>query len=137
MGNRAVITTAPYGDGNLGIYLHWNGGRASVEGFLQAAQVLGINLSVQPLGFARFGQMVGNWFGGTLSLGIDVCSRLDADNQDNGVYVVDPVSLAIVNRLFNDGREEVDAEKTAAIRAEVVDKNRQFFLPRTAERRAA
>lgn len=137
MGNRAVITAAPYGAGNLGIYLHWNGGRASVEGFLQAAKDLGINFSVNPCGMARFGQMVGNWFGGNLSLGVDICRRLDCDNWDNGVYIVDPVTLAIVDRLFVRGQEEVDPEKTAAIRADVVEKNRQFFLPETVERRAA
>jgi hypothetical protein len=41
MGNRALLTfstepTAP------AIYLHWNGGRASVLGFLKAARQLGI-----------------------------------------------------------------------------------------------
>lgn len=39
MGNRAVITTskAPDVSGakDLGIYLHWNGGRDSVEAFLK------------------------------------------------------------------------------------------------------
>jgi len=41
MGNRAVITTAPYSTSNVGIYVHWNGGRASVEGFLKACRELG------------------------------------------------------------------------------------------------
>ena len=31
MGNRAIITTK---DCDLSLYLHWNGGRDSVEGFL-------------------------------------------------------------------------------------------------------
>ena len=36
MGNRAVITTKENFENNgIGIYLHWNGGRDSVEGFLE------------------------------------------------------------------------------------------------------
>ena len=35
MGNRAVITTP---DKKIGVYLHWNGGRDSVEGFLQTCK---------------------------------------------------------------------------------------------------
>ena len=31
MGNRAVITTE---DKQLGVYVHWNGGRSSIEAFL-------------------------------------------------------------------------------------------------------
>jgi len=41
MGNRAVITFATYTNAPA-IYLHWNGGRASVEGFLSAARQLGL-----------------------------------------------------------------------------------------------
>ncbi len=32
MGNRATITAAPFDRKNVAIYVHWNGGRASVEG---------------------------------------------------------------------------------------------------------
>lgn len=36
MGNRAVITTLQnYNNNGIGVYLHWNGGRDSVEGFLE------------------------------------------------------------------------------------------------------
>lgn len=37
MGNRAVITTEENFEKNsgLGVYLHWNGGRDSVQGFLE------------------------------------------------------------------------------------------------------
>ena len=38
MGNRAVITTP---DKKIGVYLHWNGGRDSVEGFLQTCKKYG------------------------------------------------------------------------------------------------
>ena len=39
MGNRAVITASlsndPQTSNDIGIYLHWNGGRDSVEAFLE------------------------------------------------------------------------------------------------------
>ena len=48
--------------------------------------------------------MVGNYFGGELSLGIDVCSRLDCDNWDNGVYIVK--GWEIVRRKFAPTQEQ-------------------------------
>ena len=37
MGNRAIITTQKDFDNNgIGVYLHWNGGRDSVQAFLTA-----------------------------------------------------------------------------------------------------
>ena len=41
MGNRAVITTKPELT-EVGMYLHWNGGRASVEAFLAYCKTLSI-----------------------------------------------------------------------------------------------
>jgi hypothetical protein len=92
MGNRAVITLDqnPTLD-SLGIYLHWNGGPESVLAFAQAAHDLG---ALGRLGehndypLARLVQVIGNFFGGTLSLGVDKIGRLDHDNGDNGLFVV-------------------------------------------------
>ena len=45
MGNRAVIAFEQNGKqdkNSVGIYLHWNGGRDSVEGFLQTAKDYGV-----------------------------------------------------------------------------------------------
>lgn len=41
MGNRATITTAPFNRENACIYVHWNGGRASIAGLCNAAKELG------------------------------------------------------------------------------------------------
>jgi hypothetical protein len=38
MGNRAVITTE---DKQLGVYVHWNGGRDSIEAFLLYCKIKG------------------------------------------------------------------------------------------------
>ena len=45
MGNRAVITTSKSTDiknsTDIGIYLHWNGGRDSVQAFLKYCELKG------------------------------------------------------------------------------------------------
>jgi len=91
MGNRAVIAfvddKGKQDKNSVGIYLHWNGGRDSVEGFLQAAKDYGIRSG--SYGVARLTQIICNSFPGTLSVGVGVVKKLDCDNYDNGVYWVD------------------------------------------------
>tara|TARA_B100000287_G_scaffold9266_2_gene9152 strand:- start:460 stop:873 length:414 start_codon:yes stop_codon:yes gene_type:complete len=101
MGNRAVISFQDSSENTLdtsqvGIYLHWNGGLESIEAFCEAASALGVD---EP---ARFIQMIGNWFGGNSSLYVDVISRLDYDNGDNGTYVISKASgkWKVVQRFF-------------------------------------
>lgn len=90
MGNRAVITTAPYSEDNIGIYVHWNGGQESVEGFLNAARELEYRDPTSDLeyGMARLTQIIGMFLGGTTSVGIGICKTLDTDNGDNGVWLI-------------------------------------------------
>lgn len=94
MGNRAVITTAPFNKNNVGIYLHWNGGIESIEAFLGAARELGYRSpdldSDASYGFARLTGLICLFFDITndTSIGVDVCRNLDCDNGDNGVYLV-------------------------------------------------
>lgn len=86
MGNRAVVIFKP---DDLGIYLHWNGGRDSVEAFLAYCEMRGFREG--SYGVARFCQVVGNYFGGDLSIGIENVSGKsysELDPGDNGVYVV-------------------------------------------------
>src|SRR6056297_3498572 len=84
MGNRAVITTE---NKKVGIYLHWNGGRDSVEGFLKYCELKGYRTPESDnYGWARLCQVIGNFFGGEYSVGIDIYENCDADNYDNGVY---------------------------------------------------
>lgn len=108
MGNRAVITTRENFENNgVGIYLHWNGGRSSVEGFLAYCKLKGYRSpSNDCYGWARLAQVIGNFFGGELSVGIDVVNRLDCDNYDNGVYIID--GWEIVDREYFNGEEQDD-----------------------------
>lgn len=61
MGNRAVITTE---DKKLGIYLHWNGGRDSVEAFLRYCDLRGFRPpNSDEYGWARLCQVIANFMG--------------------------------------------------------------------------
>ncbi len=104
MGNRAVIAFENKPDA-VGIYLHWNGGRDSVEGFLKAGKEV-CRLGDPSYAMARLIQLIGQFFGGNCSLGVGPLKRLDCDNYDNGLYIVDPNSFEIVDRLYHGGPEQ-------------------------------
>ena len=97
MGNRAVITTL---ERKVGLYLHWNGGRDSVAPFLKYCELKGYRPPSQDCyGWARLSQVVGNFFGGTLSVGLDRYTTDEEMNPgDNGIYLID--GWKIVGRIF-------------------------------------
>jgi hypothetical protein len=125
MGNRAVITFhnnyhAPC------VYLHWNGGRASVEGFLRAARELGFDLGKfrsESSFMDAFARMIASRFF-SCNVGRNVYreqyGRADTDNYDNGVYIIDE-DLRVIGRLHNRGQEEINPAKTAEIAAAIVN----------------
>ena len=87
------------------IYLHWNGGRDSVEAFLDASKRLGVRTNDQFYGMARMTQIISNYLGGTLSIGVSNVGDWDLGFLDNGVYWVD--GLEIYDRTDTyDGFEE-------------------------------
>ena len=117
MGNRAVITTQEYltNPDAIGVYLHWNGGRDSVQAFLLYCKAKGYRPPNEDCyGWARLCQVVGNYSGGGLSIGIDACSRLDCDNWDNGVYIIE--GWEIVDRRFAPEEEEQDRDLLEMLR---------------------
>ena len=83
MGNRAFITDETR---KVGVYLHWNGGRDSVEAFLEYCKRKDCRGFGQDTsyGMARLVQVVANFFGGTSSVGISPYPCYD----DNGIYIV-------------------------------------------------
>ena len=88
MGNRAIVKPV---DKNIGVYLHWNGGIDSVTAFLKYCELRGFRNFEDSYGLARFCQVVGNFFGGGLSVGVldDIGeTEDDAEWVDNGIYVV-------------------------------------------------
>lgn len=110
MGNRAVITTRkagfdPANSDAMGVYLHWNGGRDSVEAFLAYCKLKRFRSPEKDnYGWARLCQVIGNFFGGGLSVGIGPCCTLDCYNGDNGTYIIE--DWEIVGRAYFDGREQ-------------------------------
>ena len=104
MGNRAVITTPGK---NLALCLHWNGGRDTVEPLLKYCELQGYRPPSQDCyGWARMAQVVGNFFGGLLSVGTERYRNL-GDQGDNGVYVID--GWKIVDRYATDYDEDWNA----------------------------
>ena len=104
MGNRAVLTTDANipNDKKIGIYLHWNGGISSLKAFLTYCKLAGIRNPINDnYGWARMCQVIGNFFGGTNSIGIDTLVNLDCDNGDNGMYLFDK-DWNIVKHLYSD-----------------------------------
>lgn len=103
MGNRAVITNNLNG---IGVYLHWNGGLDSVEAFLKYCELKGFRTPESDTGYAyaRLTQIISNFFGGSLSVGVDLCSNLDCDNGDNGVYIIK--GWEVVDRKYFKGAEQ-------------------------------
>jgi len=134
MGNRAVITTAPFDNDAIGIYVHWNGGRASVEGFLLACKELGYRSPGADRGYAmaRLVCAAGVFFDGGLSLGLGTCKELDCDNYDNGVYLIGG-DWEIVGRVHHRGAEEVDAAKTRQIADQIMHRIRAAEAANLAE----
>ncbi len=93
MGNRAVITTK---ERKIGLYLHWNGGRDTVAPLLKYCELQGYRPPSQDCyGWARMCQVMGNFFGGSLSLGIgSYTTDRQMDPGDNGVYVIEGWRIA-------------------------------------------
>mgnify|MGYP003625084668 FL=1 len=128
MGNRAVITikekNIPQEDWQS-LYLHWNGGRDTVEPLLHVAKLYDLRCQDDPsYAIARLSQIIGNTLGGKLSLGVGTYKQLDTDNADNGVYVVK--DWEIVDREYHHGLEQQEYDFNEMV-SEIRSKNDQVF----------
>lgn len=95
MGNRAVIK----GKGSdLGVYVHWNGGYDSVLAFTQYCKLKGYrSQETDDYGVARLCQVIGNFFGGSCSIGVwNMHDETEMNPErvadyclDNGVYEIE------------------------------------------------
>ena len=106
MGNRAIITTQNDFDNNgIGVYVHWNGGYDSVSAFLKYCELRGFRPPEEDgYGWARLCQIIGNFFGGDLSIGIDALYKLPLHTCDNGVYIIE--KWKIVGRKYTYDKKE-------------------------------
>ncbi len=95
MGNRAIITTS---EKRMGVYMHWSGERGVVEPLLKYCELQGYRPPNRDCyGWARLAQVLGNYFGGGLSVGVDAYERLPMPD-DNGVYITE--DWRIVDRIY-------------------------------------
>ena len=113
MGNRAVITAATCEDvancKEIGIYVHWNGGRDYVQGWLTYCKLKGYRKPDEDnYGWARLCGVIANCFDAGLSVGIDTCDHLDCANGNNGTYIIK--GWDIVGRKYFSGEEQDDAK---------------------------
>lgn len=86
----------------LGVYLHWNGGRDSVEAFLRWAELAELPpLRKDGRGFTAFAAVLCNFFGNdgnTVEIeAIDPRNLTQHVTEDNGIYLVE--GWEIVGRL--------------------------------------
>jgi hypothetical protein len=92
MGNRATITTAPFDRKNACIYVHWNGGRESIEAFCKAAYDLGYRSpdSDPSYALARLAGLICTFFDldSETSIGVGTVDELIGAGDDNGCYVI-------------------------------------------------
>lgn len=126
MGNRAVVAMEVEGiprEHSPAIYLHWNGGRDSVEAFLESARRLDVRTDEQ-YSMARLVQIIGNYIGGTLSVGLGTVSTTDADNGDNGLYWISP-DLRITDREYTRGPEQNNHDLEGMV-TDILEANPQF-----------
>lgn len=91
MGNRCVITNK---DKLKSIYLHWNGGRDTIEPMLRVAKRHGGTFEV-------LSAIAHKVFEGE----IVSYEKADTNNYDNGVYIIDK-NLNIIGREFFDWEEQ-------------------------------
>ena len=100
MSNSAYITTKKnYENGGIAIYVHWNGGCDSVEGFLKYCELKGYRApDTDGYGWARLAQVIGNFFGGSVSVGIECITPGIKYCSDNGFYIIE--GWNIVDRKY-------------------------------------
>ena len=113
MSNSAIITTENgWKDktNNIGVYLHWNGGRDSIEPFLTYCKLKGY---ISPeVGECRYWvglmHVLTNFFNGESYLEINTVDKLVDIGCDNGVYIIK--DWKIVGRKMFCGEEETGYE---------------------------
>ena len=117
MGNKAVIARDKTSYAEPCLYLHWNGGLASVEAFLMAAKELGLDPKDKDF-FTSFGRLLADSFFKTTlnesTVYVQFYCDADRNNWDNGTYLIDD-NMEIVRRRYKQGPDEVNEKKTQEI----------------------
>ena len=127
MGNRALIAfkekeSTKKKEEVPCIYLHWNGGRDSVEAFLDATRRLGVRKNDPSYAMARLTQIISNWLGGTLSIGISNVGDWELGFLDNGVYWVDGLEIYDRTDTYDGYKEQKSYDHEELVKA-IIDAN--------------
>ena len=124
MGNRAAIAIRKT-KGSPAIYLHWNGGPESVLAFLHAAKALKVRSPESDPDYClgRLAQIIGNFFGGTTSMGIGRVGHVD--DSDNGTYFIGG-DFEIKSRTQGevktvDGLNKEEKDRYVAMRDQIIE----------------
>ena len=104
------------------IYLHWNGGRDSVEAFLDATRRLGVRKNDPSYAMARLTQIIANYLGGTLSIGISSVGDWALDFLDNGIYWVDELEIYDRTDTYDGYQEQNSYDHEELVKA-IIDAN--------------
>lgn len=91
MGNRAFLYSEKIAAGQrgLGVYLHWNGGPDSVIPLIKYCKLRRFRPFSDGYGVARLCQVMGNFFGGTLSLGVEFAKPGEIDTNHTPYCITD------------------------------------------------
>jgi hypothetical protein len=117
MGNRAVVAFTGSAGMTPSMYLHWNGGLASVQAFMEVAKAM--RLPATDAGLQQLADIIEKRFFEGGSCCTMPFERADRDNWDNGLYWIDH-EWNVVGREFRRCAEEVDAQKTREIRESIL-----------------
>lgn len=113
MSNSAIITTENgwnNKENHLGIYLRWNGGLGSVEGFLKYCELKGYTSpEVRDCdNWVYLIQVISNFFGDGQSLEVNTVEKLQNYGTCNGIYIIK--DWKIIDRKYFEGPEEREYE---------------------------
>lgn len=114
MGNRAVITTE---DEEWGLYTHTHGNRGFVDGALNYARMKYPEWA-GPCGRLRILRDIFQNVAGEGGLILGGYTRLDRDNGDNGVYIINSY-WEIIGRKYTQYPEESEAYNLLEVMKEI------------------
>lgn len=119
MSNCATIVTKKK---DLEVYVHWNGGYASVKAFLDYCKAKGYRCPEEdPYGWARLCQVIGNFFGSSTSVGIEPYGMFESQARfDNGTYIIE--KWKIIGREHVPIQEEWNYPKYEGMMREINEK---------------
>ena len=102
MSNSGVIQFK--NNSEYGVYLHWNGGRDSIEAFLKYCELKSYRNNDIP----RFIQTVSNYFGGNNSIYLEPINKISGDH---GIYIVDNWKIIDRKDFRYNEQKEYDLEE--------------------------